>query len=70
LLAFELVGPPKQRAEDVDTVIAGEVDDAGFDHEAAEFDEVPRALVRRACQVRMSCWARTASWRLRAVWKR
>lgn len=44
VLAVELVGDPNQRAEDHDAVIAGQVHDAGFDDESAEFDQMPRSL--------------------------
>jgi len=44
LIAFELVGTPQQRAKDGGAVVARQVHDAGFDDEAAQFDEVPRAL--------------------------
>src|SRR5262249_45939821 len=44
LITLELVGHPKQRAEDRGAVIASQIDDTGFDDEAAEFDEMPRAL--------------------------
>jgi hypothetical protein len=44
LIAFEFVGAPEQRAEDRSAVVAGQVHDSGFDDEAAEFDEMTRAL--------------------------
>lgn len=44
LIAFELVSYPEQRAVDHDTVVAGQVYDPGLDDEAAEFDQMPRAL--------------------------
>ena len=44
LIALELVGAPEQRAEDDGAIIAGQVNDPGFDDEPTEFDEVPRAL--------------------------
>ena len=44
LIALELVGHPEQRAEDDGAIIAGQVHDASFHDEAAEFDEVPRPL--------------------------
>ena len=44
LIAFELVCHPEQRAEDDGAIIAGQVHDASLDDEAAEFDQVPRAL--------------------------
>jgi hypothetical protein len=44
LIALELVGHPEQRAENGGAVVAGQVHDTGFDDEATEFDEVPRAL--------------------------
>ncbi len=44
LVASELVSHPEQRAEDRGAVVAGQVHDAGFHDEAAEFDELPRAL--------------------------
>jgi hypothetical protein len=43
-ITFELIGHPEQRAEDGGAIIADQVDEPGFDHETAEFDEVPRAL--------------------------
>lgn len=44
LLAFELVGHPDQSAVDRGAVVAGEINDPGFDHEAAEFYQMPCAL--------------------------
>ena len=44
LIAFELVGAPKQRAVDYGTIVTGQIDEAGLNHEAAEFDEMTRAL--------------------------
>ncbi len=44
LLALELVCHPKQRAVDHGAVVAGEVHNPGLDDEAAEFDQMPRAL--------------------------
>src|SRR6516165_8729115 len=44
LIALELVGHPKQRAEDGRPVVAGQVHESGFHDEAAEFNEVLRAL--------------------------
>lgn len=44
LIAFELIDDPEQRAKNDRAVIAGQVYDAGFHDEAAEFDEVPRTL--------------------------
>ena len=44
LIAFELVCHPEQRAEDDGAIIAGQVHDPGLDDEAAQFDQVPRAL--------------------------
>src|ERR1700749_2881710 len=44
LIAFEPVGHPKQRAEDRGAVVAGQVDDSGFNDQAAEFDEMTCAL--------------------------
>ena len=35
---------PKQRAENRAAVVAGQFDDAGFNDEATQLDEVPRAL--------------------------
>jgi hypothetical protein len=43
LVAFELLSHPEQRTEMVGRIIAGLVNDPGFDDEAAEFEEVPRA---------------------------
>src|SRR5262245_33217826 len=43
LIALELVGHPEQRAIDGGAIIAGQFHDTGFDDEAAEFDELPRA---------------------------
>lgn len=43
-VALELVGHPYQRTEDDGSVVAGEINDAGFDDETAEFDQMPRAL--------------------------
>lgn len=44
VLAVELVGRPEHRAVDHGAIIAGQVHDPGFDHEAAEFDQMPGAL--------------------------
>ena len=44
LLALELIGHPEQRAVDHGAIIAGQVHDPGLDDEAAEFDQMPRAL--------------------------
>jgi hypothetical protein len=44
LVALELIGHPKQRAKDGGAIIAGQLHDASLDDEAAEFDQVPRAL--------------------------
>jgi hypothetical protein len=44
LIALELVSHPEQRAVDGDAIIASQFHDTGFDDEAAEFDEMPRAL--------------------------
>ena len=44
LIAFEPVGHPKQRAEDRGAVVTGQVDDSGFNDQAAEFDEMTRPL--------------------------
>ncbi len=44
LIAFELVGHPEQRAKNEGTVIAGQINDTGLYDEAAEFDQMPRAL--------------------------
>lgn len=44
VLALELFGHPQERAVDGGAVVVGEIDDAGFDDETAEFDQMPRAL--------------------------
>ena len=44
LIAFEPVGHPKQRTEYRGAIVSGQVYDAGFNDEAAEFDETTRAL--------------------------
>jgi hypothetical protein len=44
LITLELISHPEQRTEDTGTIIAGQVDDPGFKHEATEFNEMPRAL--------------------------
>jgi len=44
LIAFELLSHPERRTDNGGAIIAGQVDDPGFDDEAAELDEVPRAL--------------------------
>ena len=44
LIALELVGHPEQRAVDDGAIVAGQVHDPGLDDEAAEFDQMPRAL--------------------------
>jgi hypothetical protein len=43
-IAFELVCHPEQRAEDDGAIIAGQVHYTSLDDEAAQFDQVPRAL--------------------------
>lgn len=57
LFALELVGHPEQRAVDHGTVVAGQVHDAGFHDEAAEFDQMPRSLAALdlPCAHVMSC---------------
>ncbi len=44
MIALELFGNPEQCAEDYGTVVAGQLHDSGLDDEAAEFDQMPRAL--------------------------
>lgn len=44
LIALELVGHPEQCAVEDGAVIASEFDNARLDDEAAEFDQMPRAL--------------------------
>lgn len=44
VLALELVGHPEQRAVNYGPVIAVRLHNAGFDDEAAEFDQMPCAL--------------------------
>jgi len=44
VITFELVFHPEQRAEDDGAIIAGQVHDTSLDDEAAQFDQVPRAL--------------------------
>ena len=44
ILALELVSHPKQRAVDRGAVVASQVRDPGLDDQAAEFDQMPRAL--------------------------
>src|SRR6185437_4406450 len=44
LTTLELIGDPEQRPVDHSPVIAGQIDDASFHDETAEFDEVPRPL--------------------------
>ena len=44
LIALELVGHPEQCAVDHGAIVAGQVHDPGLDDEAAEFDQMPRAL--------------------------
>jgi hypothetical protein len=44
LIALELVGHPKQRAENDGAIIAGQIHHTSLDDEAAQFDQVPRAL--------------------------
>lgn len=44
LVALQLVGHPKKRAEDDGAVAAGQVYETGFCDETAEFDEASRAL--------------------------
>ena len=65
MIALQLVGHPEQRAVDHGAVVACQVDDPGLDDEAAEFDQMSRAL--SALQARMSCRARAARCRLRAA---
>ncbi len=67
MIALQLVGHPEQRAVDHGAVVACQVDDPGLDDEAAEFDQMSRALRRSTCQARMSCRARAARCRLRAA---
>jgi hypothetical protein len=52
---LELVGHPEQRAKDGGAIIAGQVHDTSLDDEAAEFNEMPRALAALDLQVRISC---------------
>ena len=44
LITFEPVGHPEQRAEEDGAIIAGQIYYTGFNNEAAQFDQVPRAL--------------------------
>ena len=44
LIALEFAGHPQQRAENHGAIIAGQVHDPGLDDEAAEFDQMSRAL--------------------------
>ena len=44
LIALEILCHPEQRAEDDGAIIAGQVHDTRLDDEAAQFDQVPRAL--------------------------
>jgi hypothetical protein len=44
LIVLELIGHPKQGAENGGAVVAGQVDESGFHDEAAEFNEMPRTL--------------------------
>ena len=44
VLALELVGHPEKGAVDSGAVVVGEIDDAGFDDEAAKLDQVSCAL--------------------------
>jgi len=44
LVALEFVGHPEQRAKNGGAIVAGQVHNPSFHHEAAEFDEVPRSL--------------------------
>src|SRR5213595_2791475 len=44
LIAFEPVCHPEQRAEDDGAIIAGQIHHTSLDDEAAQFDQVPRAL--------------------------
>jgi hypothetical protein len=44
LIAFELVSHPEQRTENGGAIIAGQIDDPGFDDKATAFDQMPRAL--------------------------
>ena len=60
LIALKLVGHPKQRTKDGGAVVADQVHDTGFYDEAAEFDEVPRALAALDLPWRMSCRALAA----------
>jgi hypothetical protein len=55
LIALQLVSHPEQRAEDRGAIVAGQVHDTGFDDEAAQFDEVPRALAALASAWPRSC---------------
>ena len=57
LVALELIGHPKQRAKDGGAIIAGQLHDASLDDEAAEFDQVPRALAALDLPLRISCRA-------------
>ncbi len=43
ILPLELIGHPDKRTVNGDTVIAGQVHNAGLDDEAAELDQMPRA---------------------------
>ena len=60
LIALELVGHPKQRAEDRGTVVAGQVHDTGFDDEPPSSMRCRVRLRRSTCHVRMSCRALAA----------
>ena len=44
LIALEFVGDPEQRAKDDGAVITGELHDASLDDQAAELDQMSRAL--------------------------
>lgn len=44
LMALELGGDPKQRAENGGAIISGQIDDAGLDDETAEFNQMSGAF--------------------------
>lgn len=44
LIALKLVRHPEERAENDGAIVTGQVDDAGFDDQPAEFDQMSRAL--------------------------
>ena len=44
MIALELVGHPEQRAVDDGTVVFRQIDESGLDDEAAEFNQMSRAL--------------------------